>query len=112
MGNGSIKSITIKHDATFLYLDINLGKAPDFKTEKLLLGLDTYDRSKGEFRFTQNTDIAAPAGIEFLLDINGEQNSKILVHPGYNTANNRFSSYASSKGLFEEIRLLTSNERM
>ena len=111
-GNGQIKGITINHDATFLYLDINLGQVPDFKKEKLLIGVDTYDRSKGEFKFIQNSDIVAPTGLEFLLDINGEQNSKILVQPGYNAINNKFSSYASSKGLFEEMRLLTSKARI
>lgn len=111
-GNGAIKSISIKHDETFLYLDINLEKGLDFKTEKLLIGLDTYDRSKGEFKFAANIDDVPPSGLEFLMDITGEQDSKVLAHPGYNTANNKYSSYASSEGKFEEMRLLTSKERI
>lgn len=112
LGAGDIKSISVMHDEAFLYIDINLSKKPEFDTKKLLIGLDTYDRSKGEFRFIKDIDIAAQTGLEFLVDINGENNSKILVHPGYNIANGKHSSYASSKGIFEEMKLLINNERI
>jgi hypothetical protein len=107
-GNGAIKNIALNHDAGFLYLDLTLEGKPDYSKEKLLIGIDTYDRSKGEFRFSPEINVFAPTGQEFLLEIE-EQTARILAHPGYNTANYKFSSYPSTIGLFEEIKLLTNN---
>ena len=111
-GNGQIKSITLNYDARFLYLKLDLFKKPDFSKEKLLIALDTYNREKGEFRFDPAINISAPSGAEFLLDFSGPQSARMLVHPGYNASQNRFSSYASSQGLFEEIRPLISRDRV
>ena len=109
-GDGVINSIGLKHDAAFLYLDIELTKTLDLKNERLLIGLDTYNRAKGEFRFIRDSDTTAPTGLEFLLDINDEQSSKLLVQPGYNIANQKYSSYTSYDGVFEEINQLIANE--
>lgn len=111
-GNGAIKSIALKHDASYLYIDINLSEGLDFKSQKLLVGLDTYDRSRGEFKISEKLDVKLPFGLEFLLDINGKDSSRLLVHPGYNISKNKYSSYSSSNGIFEEIRQLVSNERV
>lgn len=111
-GNGDIESITLKHDEAFLYLDVNFNRTIDFNKEKLLIGLDTYNREKGEIRFTKNSDISSTIGFEFLVEISGKENSKILVHPGYNIANKKYSSYTSSEGKFEEIKYLINNERI
>ncbi len=108
-GNGAIKSISLNHDAGFLYLDLTFVKIPDLTKEKLLIGLDTYDRSKGEFMFSSEINVAAPSGLEFLLDFSDTQNARLLVHPGYNTANYKFSSFPSTNGLFEEIRPMINN---
>ena len=111
-GNSVIKSIGLKHDSAYLYMDIELTRALDFDNEKILIGLDTYDREKGEFKFMQSSDIEAPSGLEFLLDINGQQNSKFLVQPGYNISKNKYSSLISHDGIFEEIIRLIGNERI
>ena len=111
-GDSVIKSIGLRHDAAYLYLDIELTKTLDLKNERLLIGLDTYNRAKGEFRLIRDSDIEAPTGLEFLLEINGEQSSKLLVQPGYNIANQKYSSYTSYDGVFENINQLIASERV
>jgi hypothetical protein len=111
-GNGPIRKISLKKDSTFLYLDINFDKISDFTTEKLLIGFDTYERNKGEFRFSPHIDVTAATGLEFLLEFSGQKAARILSHPGYNIANNKFSSYVSSKGVFEEIRPIINSKRV
>ena len=110
-GNGAIRNITVDHDAAFLYLNVDFTAKPDFSKEKLLIGLDTYDRSRGEMKFSPNLNAAAPGGLEFLVDLMA-QNSRLLVQPDYNPAQGKYSSSASSQGLFEEIRPLINNDRM
>ncbi|MDF2612383.1 MAG: hypothetical protein K0S71_169 [Clostridia bacterium] len=111
-GKGSINKITLKHDAAFLYIDVQFDKMPDFNHNKLFIGLDTYDRNRGELRFTQDTKLKAPTGLEFLLHFSGIQKAKLLVQPGYNIAENKIASQTSSKGIFEEIRMKINNERI
>ena len=111
-GNGVIKSIIMNHDAAFLYLDLTFAKEMDLSTEKLLIGLDTYDRSQGEFRFSPQIDVPAPSGLEFLLDFSGPEGARLLVHRGYNTAHFKYASYPSSDGIFEEIRPLINSASM
>lgn len=111
-GTGLIKSIGMKHDETFFYLHITLGQALDFETERLLIGLDTYDRVRGEYRFTPETDLKAPTGLEFLLDISAPDSAKLLVHPGYNITKNTYASYQSETGSFEQLTKLINNEEI
>ncbi len=105
-GKGSIKSIALNQDGSFLYLDLRFAQKPDLSREKLLIGIDTYDRKKGEFRFSPEMNVPVSGGLEFLLEFDDARNAQILVHPGYNLSKNRFASYASSQGQFEEIKPL------
>lgn len=111
-GSGVIRQISLSHDSSFLYLNIELNRLSDFNREKILIGLDTYDRARGEFRFTTDLDATAPGGMEFLVDLSGTQNARILVNPGYNIAKGKYSSATSFKGVFEEIRPLINKERI
>jgi len=111
-GNRKIQKVELKHDAAYLYLDITLDKEPDFTSDKYLVGLDTYDRQRGDFKFSRDIELSAPSGLEFLLDLQGPGNSKILVHPGYNISKGNYSSYPSTQGIFEEIRPLINSSRV
>lgn len=109
---GAIRKIFMDHDSTFLYIDVVLAQQLDFSKEKLFIGLDTYARDRGELKFDPALNIQSPMGLEFLLQFSGPNNGRILVHPGYNIANNRYSSYSSARGIFEEIRPLINKERI
>ncbi len=65
--DGVIKKISLGCDSTFLYLNFELARSRDFNRERLLIGLDTYDRARGEFRFAPDLETAVPGGMEFLI---------------------------------------------
>jgi hypothetical protein len=111
-GNGEIKSIEMSKDEAFLYLDITLGNNFEAENNKLLIGLDTYDRSSGEFKYSPSIDISSQSGMEFLIEISSKDTSKLLVHPGYNIYSSRYSSYNSSSGVFEEIKSIINKARV
>lgn len=110
--SGIIKEIAVSHDSSFLYLDIVLARGWDFEKDWLMIGIDTYDRKRGEFRLMPDMDIEASSGLEFLLDVRGPQKAEILVNPSYNISKGRFSSTLSREGRFEEIKMLTNKERV
>lgn len=72
--------------------------------KKLLIGLDTYDRSKGEFKYSPDLSENSQSGMEFLIEISNKDNGKLLVQPGYNIYNGKDSSYSSNSGTFEEVQ--------
>lgn len=109
---GLLKEIALKHDAAYLYIDIRLGRSLKPGTENLLIGLDTYSRENGEFRYSPLLDTFSATGMEFMITLEEEGKSRILVHPGYNISKNRFSSYASENGTYEEIITLINGSRI
>ncbi len=109
---GFIKKIELKHDETFLYLDIILDNKFNFDKNNLLLGIDTYDREKGEFRYDEDISLKAPTGIEFLLKIEDKENAGIYAVPSYNIGNLQFASKKSNNGIFETINPIINKERI
>lgn len=109
---GIIRELRVAYDGSFLYLDIDLNRDFRFGEHKLLIGLDTYDRKRGEFRFAPGIEVKAPTGLEFVIEISPEKKARILVNPGYNTAQGKFSSKTSFEGEFQEMRPLINKERV
>lgn len=111
-GNQTIKSIAMKHDSSYLYLNIKLARQIDFAKEEIRIGLDTYDRNKGEIKFKADAKVEAPFGMEFELVISSGKTAKLLVNPEYNIMNNKFSSVQSASGIFEEMQMMINSERV
>lgn len=111
-GNEEIASIEMSKDEAFLYLDLTLKNNLELGNKKLLIGLDTYDRSKGEFKYYPNIEVNSQSGMEFLLEISDKDTSRLLVHPGYNIYSSKYSSYNSSSGIFEQVKPIINEARV
>ncbi|GAV25192.1 hypothetical protein ciss_11250 [Carboxydothermus islandicus] len=109
--SGNIKSLNITNDETYLYLDIEFAQKIDLAKDELLIGLDTYDRNLGEYKYEPGLNLTAPSGMEFLLKLQ-KGKLKILAHPSYNIGDFKFASQKSYKGVFTEIRPLINKERV
>jgi len=111
-GSQTIKRIAMKHDSSYLYLNVELERQIDFTKEEIRIGLDTYDRNKGEIKFKADAEAEAPFGMEFELVISSGRTAKLLVNPEYNIMNNKFSSVQSASGIFEEMQMMINGERV
>lgn len=109
-GDGEIEKMTLSADETYLNLEVKLKHNINFEKERLVIGLDTYDRSRGDSKFTENISVSAASGLEYVIDINGKSDAQLLVHPGYNSTNGRYASYPSADGVFEKMSVLTNRE--
>ncbi|ADQ47243.1 hypothetical protein Calkro_2429 [Caldicellulosiruptor kronotskyensis 2002] len=109
-GSKKIKDIEISSNAEYLYLTINLSEELSKETE-LLIGIDTYDRKRGEFIIPRDKKIVLPTGIEFLLRAKKDQ-AKLQVIPSYNWTKGRYSSEKSISGRFEDIIFEINKERV
>lgn len=109
---GIIQKMDMSMDGTFLYIDIFLCFGKDLEDKTLLLGLDTYDRRRGEFNLGENIPVKVLSGVEFLVKINKKNGGEIRVIPSYNISQYKFSSQASSVGIFEKIDPVINKQRI
>ena len=108
--NGNIKKMSLTADETYLHIDLELNQPMDFSKEKLILGLDTYDRSRGDLKFGEAIAVNAATGLEYIIELSGQKDARLLVQPGYNPTTGHYASTASATGIFEEMALLTNKE--
>ncbi|SHH14322.1 hypothetical protein SAMN02745221_01784 [Thermosyntropha lipolytica DSM 11003] len=109
--DGIIKKIEISSDVSYLYLDIEYDKNVDINSKEIIIGIDTYDRNRGDFKYDPKLDIKAPSGMEFIIKLN-KNSAKLLAHPDYNIGNFKFSSKKTDNGIFEEIRPIINKSRI
>jgi hypothetical protein len=109
---GEISKIELRSNETYLYIDLFSISPLSFTNQNLLIGLDTYDRARGQFKYSPSIPTPAPSGIEFLINLSAKGPGRFLAAPSYNMGNMKFSSLRSLTGIFENIRLLTNKARI
>lgn len=111
-GTGNLQEISLFADETYLTLQISLNRKIDFTNEMLIIGLDTYDRFRGNSAYSNDISFLAPSGLEFEIKIGGVDEGQLLVQPDYNITKNSYSSVASATGEFEQMIMLINNEKI
>lgn len=111
-GSGAVERLELRGDASYLYMDVTLKEPFDPAKAELLLGVDTYDRTRGELKYSPASAAAAPSGMEFLVKLGVKDDSKLLVIPSYNRTKLKFASASSSDGVFEELRMRLNKPRV
>lgn len=107
---GIISKISLGADETYLHIDVDLDRIVDFSKEKLIIGLDTYKRSRGNMKYGTNIATNAATGLEYVIEITGMDQGQLLVQPGYNGTTGKHASAYSADGSYETISMLTNKE--
>lgn len=111
-GEGVVSSLSMGANAEYLYLDFAFDASSFLSSGgRILIGLDTYDRSRGQFRYSPENQTRSPSGMEFLIEI-AKGKARLAATPDYNIADFKFSSRARSDGIFLPVRPLTNKERV
>jgi hypothetical protein len=111
-GRDAIRQLELAVDEAFLQVRIRLSEPLDLGNEMLIIGLDTYDRAKGETKYGAFLEQNAPSGLEFLVELRGEEDASLLVHPGYNFTKGLHRPSLTNQGIFERMSLLINKERV
>lgn len=107
-GGGVLSGLEVSHDASYLYLTLQLTGPKTPQEYEILLGIDTYDRTLGQMHWPGNLEKTA-SGLEFLLDIQ-QNEARLLVIPSYNIASARYATTLRRDGAFEEIQFLVNGK--
>lgn len=100
--SGIIRSVNLAHDPSYMYMDVELERLPDFSRETLYIGLDTYRRELGQMRYPVG-NIPFYTGMEFLLVVNNPDVAELKVITTYNKHLGRYDSKPLYDGAFERI---------
>ncbi|WKY46185.1 hypothetical protein Q5O14_08900 [Eubacteriaceae bacterium ES2] len=109
-GDGNIQSLVLSADESYLYLKLELNKNIDYSKDKLVIGLDTVDRSLGDLKFSSDIGQVTASGMEFVIAINSKEDAKLLVQPAYNFTTGHYLPLAAKSGDFEMMSILINKE--
>ena len=109
-----IRSMELRADVSFLYVDIFLSRNLDVETEQLVIGLDTLHRDRGELKYLPNLDHYASSGMEYIVILDSQDRARLLAIPQANYTNYHFSTAPTLRreGYFESMSKLINKKRM
>jgi len=111
-GSGLVDELRMKANESYLYLEIKADGKVDLSRQKWLIGLDTYERTRGDFRFPGGGGLKTPTGMEFMISLQSGNRGTLQVIPSYNAGSYRFVSAQSAGGIYEDIRPIVNKERV
>jgi hypothetical protein len=112
-----LRGLTVRSDEAYVYLRVDVGRI-DWQRARYLIGIDTYRPDLGDTRFPY-TGAPSSAGFEFMLDLRGPDDSRLLVDSPYNlyrmldtnrVYNRPFRTKPNADGVYDSVRV-TSNRR-
>ncbi|MBN2658120.1 MAG: hypothetical protein JXR86_13755, partial [Spirochaetales bacterium] len=100
-GTGS--QLSVSSDESYLMLEVEYKEG-----DRLLLGLDTYDRNRGSVRFPDSRVPETQGGMEFIVetDLSGSVDSLLLALKSYNLGQNSYSSAFNADPEFLPVSML------
>lgn len=117
---GDISAFYARSDASCIYFLVDFADGmglQDWEKTILWIGINTYDKDAGDFSFPGKI-LSTPTGMEFLIEIRGPKESRILVDEPYDVFTDYFhgitpgyASIRNANGVFVEQKLLTNRER-
>ncbi|MGE5390357.1 MAG: hypothetical protein ACM3PE_04760 [Deltaproteobacteria bacterium] len=111
-GSDAVKKLGMKANESYLYLEIKADGKVDLNRQEWMIGLDTYDRSRGDFRFPGAGGLKTPTGMEFMISLHQGNRGSLQVIPSYNPGSYRFASRKSDKGIYENIEPIINKARV
>lgn len=120
-----VEAFWVHSDEAYVYLRLDMGRI-DWTSTRVLVGIDTYQASLGDTQLPRGGS-RAPVGMEFVLDIGGPSDARLLVDRAYNlyraapisgtrplrtqaVYNRPFRSRANADGLYDTL-WVTPNRR-
>jgi len=101
--NGLMSQLISYANESYLYLTILLREHIDYEKERLIIGLDTYQRSNGEYLYDPNYFATSLSGLEYIIKFESNRSASLYVVPSYNRSKGAYSSKESDKGEFDYV---------
>ena len=122
-----LRGLRVAHDEAYIYLRLDVG-AVDWSRARYAIGIDTHGADLGDATLPY-TGSRSPVGLEFIVDLRGPANSRVLVDSPYNLYrsgkirgssppatqqiyNRPFRSLANADGRYDTLVVVTNRRRI
>jgi hypothetical protein len=122
-----LRSLSVAHDEACVYLRLETG-AIDWTSARYLIGIDTHDSRLGD-GLLPYTRTRSPLGLEFVIDLRGPDESRLLADEPYNLYRDRpikgsrppaaqqvynrpFRSARNADGRYDSLIVVTNRRRI
>jgi hypothetical protein len=114
--DAAVQGLRATSDAAYVYVLLEVDRAPSAGEREYWIGIDTYDPALGDHRFPKPADIESPIGLEFLVRASGASEARIDVDRPYDpfdrNAPRPLRSVANAAGEFVAIAPETNRARI
>lgn len=101
--SGRMKQIKIAENEGYIYITMTLDKEINYDNEELFIGLDTYQRSAGEYLYSDQYFSNSLSGMEFMIRFESKTAAGLYVNPSYNASKGRYESQESYTGKWDLV---------
>lgn len=101
--NDLMTEMQISSDASYVYLTILFNGEIDYDKEQLIIGIDTYQRNNGEYRYDPKYFATSLSGMEFVIKFESKNTAAIYVVPSYDRNKGNYSSKETYAGIYDYI---------
>jgi hypothetical protein len=111
----AVRALRVTSDEAYLYLRLDVDRL-DWKTAHYLIGIDTYGTEEGDHRMPRELGLTTPTGMEFVVEMTGPRDSRVLCDTPYDLHTNRFQrpwkSSPNDDGQYVEMLAETNRRRV
>ncbi len=100
---GRMKELQLSINDKYIYATIALNNDINYDIEQLMVGLDTYLRNNGEYRYDPSYFATSLSGMEYLIKFEGKNSAGLYCLPAYDKSKDSYASRESYKGNFNYI---------
>lgn len=98
-----MREVSLETDENFLYMTVLFSREINYDAERMMIGLDTLNRSYGEYKYGE-TDLATSlSGMEYRVIFDGSRSASLSVVPGYNRSKGRYLPAESYSGIYDTL---------
>lgn len=100
---GRMTQLISTANESYLHLTVLMRDEIDYDNEKLMIGIDTYQRNSGEYLYDPGFFATSLSGLEYLIKFDSNRSASLYVIPQYNRNKQKYSSVESNKGIYDFI---------
>lgn len=101
--NDRMQEMQLSANPSYLYISVMLYGTIDYDNEQMIIGLDTYQRNNGEYRYDPSYLATSLSGMEYVIKFESKNTAAIYVIPSYDREKGGYSSQESYTGNFDYI---------
>ncbi len=101
-----VRMLSLSANEGYFYITAQLLYDIDYQTERLFIGIDTYQRNDGEYYYSKDYTPTSLSGMEYTIRFDGKQSAGIYVIAGYDRGKGQYVTKENYSGDYNLVSKL------